>query len=73
MSRDVLDYVRARLLEQQPQLVGSVDSILLDARREYGGERHYVRCPDKSRHVVERDTRQILPYFCRRASDILGA
>ncbi len=42
---DILNYIRARLAEQQPQLLPLVEPVLFDAGRQYGGDRVYVPRP----------------------------
>ena len=54
---DIVDYIRTRLSEQdQPLTADAVNTALLDARIQYGGEILYVRKP-KMRELI-RDSRR---------------
>lgn len=56
---DIVDYIRTRLSEQdQPLTADAVNTVLLDARIQYGGEILYVRKP-KMRELVGDSRRSV--------------
>lgn len=55
---DILDYIRARLADCQPEVLPAVEPILLDAGYQYGGEKTYIHRP-KVRPLVRGDSRSV--------------